>query len=183
MPDHAAMRAHVLLIPFLVAAADAADRFGGTPMLGQVGGTYLSSELRQQLAADWGFFAGISTLLAERGIRGMPSLDIDVRYAPCPGGEMLSVQTSYSERILVGQRWWLGAGLGANWTHLQVKADTTAAAPLNSDRDERKWGVGGKAMLGMLLTNRAFVEATYHYTPKLLDTDTTSISVGLGYWF
>jgi hypothetical protein len=183
MPEHAAMRAPALLIPLLAAlgsGASAADVYGGSPMLGQIGGTNLSSDLRQQLGADWGFHAGLATLVAESGVLGMPSLDLDARYAPCPDGDLLSFETYYAERALVGGgRWWLGAGFGANWMKLSLKG----VAPLNDDREERKWGLGAKGMIGMLLTNRAFIEATYHYTPRLLDADTTSISVGLGYWF
>jgi hypothetical protein len=182
MPDHAAMRATALLIPLaavISSTASAADIYGGTPMLGQVGGTYLSSELREPLVTDWGFYAGLATLLGERGAVGMPSLDLDGRYATGTGGELITFESCYSERALVGQRWWLGAGFGANWMSLKLKGLPGKA----DDRDEQKWGIGGKGMLGMLISNRLFVEGTYHYTPKILETATTTISVGLGYWF
>lgn len=184
MPDHAAMRAPVLLIPglvFLAANLLAADPYGKTPMLGQIGGTSLSSDLRDTLDGRWGGYAGLAVLVAEKGLLGMPSLDVDVRFAPGKGGDLTSVESSYAERSLVGDRWWLGAGLGANWMRLSLKGKSQI--PVTTDKQESKWGVGGKGMIGMLISNRFFVEGTYHYTPKILGTDTTSVSVGIGYWF
>ena len=181
MRDHAAMRAPALLIPLVcaVSTAAAADVYGRTPMLGQAGGTYLSSELREPLGSKWGFYAGLATLLGESGVLGMPSLDLDGRYVTATGGELIAFESTYCERALVGQRWWLGAGLGANWLSLKLKGLPGPA----DDREEQKWGIGGKGLMGLLLTDRLFIEGSYHYTPKLLDTATTTISVGLGYWF
>lgn len=168
------------LLPVIAAGClCAADPYGGSPMLGQLGGTYLSPDLRKNLQEDWGFHAGIATLLAEKGVFGMPSADIDARYAPTGDGSLTSIETTYAERSLVGERWWVGAGAGANWMHLIVDDPSLKGGRA----DERGWSIGGKGMIGMLLTNRTFVEATYHYTPKMLGLNTSSISVGFGYWF
>jgi hypothetical protein len=63
---------------------------------------------------------------------------------------------------------------------VRLKLDQTAERGADS---ERRWSLGGKAMLGYLLTDRMFVEVTYHYTREALDLDTASASVALGYWF
>jgi len=169
----------LVLLPVLCAAQAAAlEPAGTTPLLLQVGGTYLSGDLRESLKTDWGYSAGIATLLAESGIMGVPSLDIDTRYAPDGEGSLLTFEATYAERALVGERYWLGLGIGSNFVRL--KLDQTAEREGSS---ERRWAIGGKAMFGYLLTDRLFIEATYHYTRKVMDLDTASTTLAVGYWF
>ncbi len=162
----------------LATAAMAMEPAGTTPLLLQVGGDYLSTDLRKALATDWGYHAGLATLLADQGMLGVPSLDLDLRYAPDGEGSLFAFESYYAERALVGGQWWIGAGLGSNFVRLRL--DETPERPADS---ERRWSIGGKAMLGYLLTDRVFFEATYHYSGRALDLDTSSVSFSLGYWF
>jgi hypothetical protein len=166
------------LVPLLCSVAYAAQPAGTTPLLLQVGGDYLGADLRQALETDWGYHAGLATLVAESGMVGVPSVDLDFRYAPDGEGSLFTFAATYAERALIGGRYWVGAGFGSNFVRL--KLDQTAERGADS---ERRWTLGGKAMLGYLLTDRMFVEVTYHYTREALDLDTASASVALGYWF
>ncbi len=168
----------LVLVPALCTVAFAMEPAGTTPLLLQVGGDYLSSDLRKALQTDWGYHVGLATLVAESGMVGIPSLDLDVRYAPDGEGSFFSFEANYCERALVGDRIWLGAGVGSHF--IRLKLDRTA---LRDESYEQHWGIGGKAMLGYLITDRLFVEATYHYTRSTLDLATTSGSLSLGYWF
>lgn len=167
-----------LALATLAGAAMAAQPSGTTPILLQVGGTYMNSDLREGLGTDWGYSAGLATLLAESAIIGVPTLDLDVRYAPDGDGSLTTFEATYAERALIGQRHWLGIGIGSNFVRL--KLDETAERKATS---ERRWDVGGKAMLGYLITDRLFIEGTYHYTRKALDMDTSSATLAVGYWF
>lgn len=166
------------LVPALCSAALAMEAAGSTPVLLQAGGDYLSGDLREALATDWGYHLGIATFLAEQGLVGISSLEIDVRYAPDGEGSLLAIETGYAERALVGGRVWLGLGFGSNFVRL--KLDETRERAADSDR---RWSIGVKAMMGYLITDQIFLEATYHYTRKALDLDTSSASISLGYWF
>lgn len=166
------------LVPLVCSAALAMEPAGSTPLLVQIGGDYLGDDLREALKTDWGYHAGIATLLAETGLLGVPSLDIDVRYAPDGEGSLTSFEACYAERALVGGQYWVGLGFGSNFVRLKLDG--------NAEREgasERRWGIGGKAMLGYLISDRLFLEATYHYTRDALDLDTASASLSLGYWF
>lgn len=165
------------LVP-LACTALAAQPSGTTPLLLQVGGTYLSSDLREGLSTDWGYAAGLATLIAESAIIGVPSLDLDVRYAPDGDGSLTTFEATYAERALIGDRHWFGIGIGSNFVRL--KLDETPDRKADS---ERRWDIGGKAMLGYLITDRLFIEGTYHYTRKALDMDTSSATLAVGYWF
>jgi opacity protein-like surface antigen len=177
LPDDPRMRRTLALLP-LMCTALALEPAGTTPLLAQVGGTYLNPELRTALDTDWGYSVGLATLIAESGIAGVPSLDIDARYVPDGTGSLTTFEATYAERALVGDRYWLGLGVGSNFVRL--KLDQTAK---RTERSERRWDFGGKAMFGYLLTDRLFIEATYHYTRKALDMDTASTTLGIGYWF
>lgn len=172
-------RAAGLLLLLVAASARAWGAQGGMPVMAQAGGDYLGPELRRALETDWGYRLGIATLLAERGLLGMPSLDLDLRYAPDGEGDFIAGEVAYAERRLVQPRWWLGAGLGSHYLRLKLdeRPGERAAA------EERRWGVGGKLMLGYLVTERAFAEVTGHYTERALGIDTWSVSGCLGYWF
>lgn len=170
---------HSLLLPLLCAAAvGAAEPSGSTPLLVQIGGDYLSGDLRRELATDWGYRGGLAVLLAESAVVGVPTLDLDVRYAPDGEGSLFSFEASYAERALLGDRMWAGLGLGSNFVRL--KLDQT---PERAARADRRWSLGGKAMVGYLITDRLFVEATWHYTREVLDLDSNTVSLGLGFWF
>lgn len=171
------MRRTLALLPLLCTVM-ALEPAGTTPLLAQVGGTYLNPDLREGLETDWGYSVGLATLLAESGIAGVPSLDIDARYAPDGTGSLTTFEATYSERALVGDRYWLGLGVGSNFVRLKF-----AATPDRAEKSERRWDLGGKAMFGYLITDRVFIEATYHYTRKAMDVDTSSTTLGLGYWF
>lgn len=162
----------------LACGAAAADMQGATPLLATAGGTYLGTDLRKALETDWGVAGGLSAMLGESGVLGLPSLDVNVRYAPDGDGSFLSFESGYAERMLIAQQTWLGFGFGGNFVRL--KLDET---PLRAAASERRWQVGGKAMLGFLLTDRFFVEGTYHYTREALGLNTSSATIALGYWF
>lgn len=166
------------LVTLVCSTALAAQPAGTTPLLLQVGGDYLGADLRQALETDWGYHAGLATLLAESGLIGVASVDLDFRYAPDGEGSLFSFSACYAERALVGQQFWIGAGFGSNFVRL--KLDQT---PERAGASDRRWSLGGKAMVGYLLTDRLFIEATYHYTRDALDLDTSSGSISLGYWF
>jgi hypothetical protein len=168
----------LVLVPALCAVALAAEPTGTTPLMLQVGGDYLNSNLRTALNTDWGYHAGLTTLIAESGMFGVPSVDIDVRYAPDGEGSLLAVEANYAERALIGGRYWFGAGLGSNFVRLVLNR-----TPERAEDSERRWAIGGKAMLGYLVTDRLFIEVTYHYTREALDLNTGSVSGSLGYWF
>lgn len=172
------MRRTLALLPLLCSTVMALEPAGTTPLLVQVGGTYLNADLRKELNTDWGYALGIATLIAESGIAGVPSLDIDVRYAPDGEGSLTTFEATYAERALVGDRYWLGLGFGSNFVRL--KFNKTETRPESS---ERRWDLGGKAMFGYLLTDRVFMEATFHYTREALNMNTASTTLGLGYWF
>lgn len=156
----------------------AAQGMGTTPLLLQVGGDYLSDDLRKALETDWGYHGGLATLVTESGVIGVPSLDIDVRYAPDGEGSLTTFEAYYAERTLGSGQYWLGFGLGSNFVRLKLdETDKRASA------SERRWELGFKGMLGYRLTDRVFFEATYHYTGDALDLDSSSVSASLGYWF
>jgi hypothetical protein len=171
-------RSAVLLSVLGFASLAAVEPAGSSPLLVQVGGTYLSGDLRQALHTDWGYAAGVAALLAESGFMGVPSLDIDTRYAPDGEGSLLTFEATYAERSLVGERYWLGVGLGSNFVRLKLDKTGDRAAASDS-----RWTVGGKAMIGYLLSDRLFIEGTYHYTRKIMDMDSSSATVAIGYWF
>ena len=172
------MRLATVFAPILCCPlAWAMEPAGTTPLQLKLGGAYLSDDLRVASGENWGYYAGLSTLIAESGIFGVPSADIDVRSLNTGDAELLSIEVSYAERALVGDRYWLGFGVGSNWTKLGLSPVGVPA------REERRWAIGGKAMIGYLLTNRLFIESTYHYSGKALDLDTSSVSLALGYWF
>ncbi len=159
-------------------ALRAMEPAGTTPILMQVGGTYLGPDMRESLNTDFGYSFGISTLIAESAIVGIPSADINSRYAPDGEGSLTTFEAYYAERALVTDRTWLGLGVGSNFVRMVLDG-----RPDRQTASERRWGIGAKAMLGYLITDRLFVEATYHYTGKALDLDTASTSLCLGYWF
>ncbi|MBN8526806.1 MAG: hypothetical protein J0M02_15850 [Planctomycetes bacterium] len=171
------MLRQLALVP-LACTAMAMEPAGTTPLLVQVGGTYMNPDLREELETDWGYSAGIATLLAESGLMGVPSLDIDCRYAPDGEGSLTTFEATYAERALIGDRHWIGVGIGSNFVRL--KLDETPDRKADS---ERRWDVGGKAMIGYLVSDRLFIEGTYHYTREALDMDTSSATLAIGYWF
>jgi hypothetical protein len=166
------------LVPLVCSVAYAAQPAGTTPLLLQAGGDYLGADLRKALSTDWGYHAGLATLVAENGMVGVPSVDVDFRYAPDGEGSLFSFEATYAERALVAQQLWIGAGFGSNFVRLKLDETPERAAD-----SERRWSIGGKAMVGYLLSDRLFVEATYHYSREALDLDTMSVSIDLGYWF
>jgi hypothetical protein len=168
----------LVLVPAVCSLALAAQSTGTTPLMLQVGADYLNSNLRTALATDWGYHAGLTTLVAESGVVGVPSVDIDLRYAPDGEGSLLAVEATYAERALIGGRWWAGIGLGSNFVRLTLDRTEERA-----EASERRWTLGAKGMLGYLITDRLFVEVTYHYTREALDLNTGSVSGSLGYWF
>lgn len=183
-PSLAALRLRLALPIVLVASIQAADPYGTTPVLVQLGATYLSQEMRAALGSDWGIHTGVAAKLDDSGLFGMPSADLDLRYASGNGSSFMAFGTTYAERRLIDEHWWLGMGAGADYIRVQQDVPANAAkgtAAINVD--ERKWAIGGKAMLGFLITPRFFLEGTYHYSHKVAEIDTTSISIGLGYWF
>ncbi len=166
------------LVTLLCSTALAAQPAGTTPLLLQVGGDYLGADLRKALETDWGYHAGLATLVAESGMVGVPSVDLDFRYAPDGEGSLFTFSACYTERAMIAPQFWIGAGFGSNFVRL--KLDET---PERAGASDRRWSLGGKAMAGYLLSDRLFVEATYHYTRDALDLDTSSASISLGYWF
>lgn len=168
----------LVLVPALCSVALALEPAGTTPLMLQVGGDYLNGDLRTALNTDWGYHAGLDTLIAESGLVGVPSVDIDLRYAPDGEGSLLVIEASYAERALIGGRWWVGAGVGSNFVRLRLDATPKRAAD-----SDRRWSLGGKGMLGYLITDRLFFEATFHYSRQALELNTGSVSASLGYWF
>lgn len=173
------MRATAVLASLLAAGAICAAE--PTPFMAQVGGTYLSNDLREALKENWGFHAGIATCVAESGFMGLPSADIDLRYAAGSSGSLLTVETTYTERAFLSEGWYIGLGIGAHYASLELETVTATGATVTNK--EHKWAPGGKALIGIQLSDRAFLEATYHRTVSLLDSDTSSISLSIGYWF
>jgi len=168
----------LVLASCLSPVISAAQAMGSTPLLLQVGGDYLSDDLRKALETNWGYHAGLATLLAENGLMGVPSLDLDVRYAPDGDGSLMSFEACYAERSLISGQYWFGLGIGSNFVRL--KLDQT---PERAESADRRWEIGGKAMIGYLMTDRVFFEATYHYVGDSLGLDASSVSASLGYWF
>ena len=163
-----------LQIPMLAAMEPA----GTTPLLLQVGGTYLGPNLREELNTDWGYSVGLSVLIAESALIGVPSTDLNLRVANEGDGQFTSFSAYYAERVLMGGQTWFGFGVGSNY--VKLKLDELPGRPSYVDN---RWGLAVKGMLGYLITDRVFVEATYHYTGKIGDIDTSSTSLCLGYWF
>lgn len=115
---------------------------------------------------------------------GMPSADLDLRYASSHSSTFTAFATSYAERRKIGDQWWLGFGIGGEYLRVKRAPRQDAGAATTTDVEEsHKWVVSGKGMLGLLITQRFFLEGTYHYSPKVLGVETTSMSIGLGYWF
>ncbi|MEK7414573.1 MAG: hypothetical protein AAB263_14765 [Planctomycetota bacterium] len=175
------MRAAFSLAPLvLFSTITAAEPSGETPLLVQVGGSYLSAATRVQLEKTWGAYVGVATLLTDtQGFVGWPSADLDARYANGPTTSLLSVTACYTERFISsGERYYFGLGIGGSYNEIGRLASGS-----NPSRKDKSWGFGGKALFGYLLTNRAFVEASYFQTPELAGIETKSMTVGLGYWF
>ncbi|MCS6970590.1 MAG: hypothetical protein RMM29_01920 [Planctomycetota bacterium] len=163
----------------LLALAASVPAAQGLPFFVQAGGDYLGPELRKALETDWGYRLGLGTLLLERGLVGLPTIDLDGRYAPDGEGTFAAFEVTYAERRQIRQRWWLGLGLGSNFVRLKL-----AEIPgVRAAAEQRRWDIGGKLMAGYLLSERLFFEITWHYTRRALDLETMSFSGGLGYWF
>jgi hypothetical protein len=163
----------------MASSAMAAQAGPSTPLMGYAGTTYLHENLRISTGRDWGYAAGVAATIAEQGLLGLPSADIDVRYSPGPAGELLAVETSYAERALISERVWIGLGIGANYVKLSLEGSQQPG----DERESHRWAAGGKAMLGYLLSDRLFLEGSFHRTGTLLGIDTSSTSICLGYWF
>lgn len=164
--------ASVLLCAAALAAAEGAQ----TPLLVQAGATYLSGDLRQATGQRWGYHLGIASMLAEQGVLGMPTAEIDGRYAEGNALKLYAATIGYAERARAGDRIFLGAGFGTAYLRLRR---TDPAAPEGED----DWRLFAKGMLGYSLSDNLFFEATYFHTPRIGGLSTASTSLALGYWF
>jgi hypothetical protein len=152
---------------------------GGTPLVIQAGVSYPAQEMREALDADWGYYAGLDVLITDqRAILGWPSTDIDVRWHKTEAGRMVSIATFYAERARLSDRTQFGFGIGAVYGDVNIPAGPT----LPEGAEEKKWGLGAKAMAGYQLTGQLFLEGAFHYTGEVGGLSTNGVTLGLGFW-
>jgi hypothetical protein len=166
------MRVLTVLL-FAIAGAAAADR---PPFYVCGGFGTFDSEIRT-LTNKFPWLVGIGWGEAERALFGSPSLDLEWIHAAGKGNKFDSWGITYNERAVLSESLYFGLGIGSYFSKIRATSESGQVY------DGHRIFPGGRAMLGMSLTNGIFTEFAYTYRGKVEGLQANNLSLTLGWWF
>lgn len=125
---------------------------------------------------DYGTHLVVGASAPERAFVGYPWVDFDWSRSSGEGSRIDTLGVLYLERIPLGTGPYIGLGPGSFYNDARLRRHGVTER-------QRKWRIGGRALVGWNLPAGLFLEAGYNLSGKVLGIRTDSVDLSLGIRF